>query len=297
MTMGLLEAHAGLAGKTAVVVGGAAGIGRAVSLALAEAGVAIALCDVDQAATKAVVPELEALGVEAFAMPADVCDVDALERFYDAVEARFDRLDIVVNVAGGVKRGLFMESDRQANARETRLNYGYVIDSIRRAVPLIRKGGKGGSIISFTTIEAHRGAAGFAVYAAAKAATTHFSRTMAVELADEGIRVNLVAPDTTPSRTSQSSLEPAIMEAFGKLAPETFAELMKVYIPQGAPPAEADLANAVLFLASELSKTITGMTLHVDGGTSASMGFLRWPFGDGFSPAPMPQTARRVFEG
>jgi NAD(P)-dependent dehydrogenase (short-subunit alcohol dehydrogenase family) len=294
--MGLMEAQAGLAGKTAVVVGGGSGIGRAVTLALAGAGVAIALCDVDEAATKAIVPEVEALGVRILSAPADVCDADALDRFYDAVEAQFDHADILVNVAGGVKRVMFMETSREANARDMRLNYGYVVDSFRRAVPLLRKSGTGGSIVSFITIEASRGAAGFAVYAGAKAATANFSRAMAVELADEGIRVNLIAPDTTPSRTSQESLDPALRAEFAKLSPATYAELLKMYIPQGAAPAQEDLANAVLFLVSDLSRTITGATLPVDGGTNASMGFLRWPFGDGFGPAPMPATLARLFE-
>ncbi len=82
------------------------------------------------------------------------------------------------------------------------MNYGYVIDSVRRAVPLIRSGGTGGSIINFTTIEAHRGAATYAVYAGAKAATTNFSRAMALELGADRIRVNPIAPDANPGKTS-----------------------------------------------------------------------------------------------
>jgi NAD(P)-dependent dehydrogenase (short-subunit alcohol dehydrogenase family) len=294
--MGLMEAQAGLAGKVAVVVGGAVDIGRAVTLALARAGVSVALCDIDEAAVRAIVPEAEALGAEVLAVPADVCDPAALDRFYDAVEARFDRLDILVNVAGGVKRMMFLETTREANARDIRLNYGYVVDSFRRAAPLIRKGGRGGAIVSFTTIEAQRGAAGFAVYAGAKAATVNFSRAMAVELAADGIRVNLIAPDTTPSRTNQQALDPALRAEFAKLPPETFAELLRMYVPQGAAPSQDDLADAVLFLVSDLSRTITGASLPVDGGTNASLGFIRWPYGDGFGPAPLPATLARLFE-
>src|SRR5512139_1149542 len=207
--MGLLEAHAGLAGKVAVVVGGCGEIqGRAVTLALAKAGVAIAACDIDQEAVRTIVPEVEALGSRMLAVHADVADPAALDGFYDRVEAEFDRLDIVVNLVGGVKRSLFLDTSREDNARDIRLNYGYVIDSVRRAVPQIRKGGRGGSIINFTTIEAHRGAATYAVYAGAKAATTNFSRAMAVELGADRIRVNLLAPDTSPAKTSNSALYP-----------------------------------------------------------------------------------------
>src|SRR5580692_10817947 len=205
--MGLLEAHAGLAGKVAVVVGGAGGfMGRGITLALAKAGVRIAACDNDDEAVHTIVQEVEALGSRILSVRADVTDADTLDAFYDRVDKEFDRVDIVVNVAGGVKRSLFVESTREDNARDIRLNYGYIIDSVRRAVPLIRRGGRGGSIINFTTIEAHRGAATYAVYAGAKAVTTNFSRALAVELAAEGIRINMIAPDTTPSRGSTNSM-------------------------------------------------------------------------------------------
>jgi NAD(P)-dependent dehydrogenase (short-subunit alcohol dehydrogenase family) len=294
--MSLLQAHRALAGKAAVVLGGAHGIGRAVSLALAQAGIALALCDKDEEAVQAIGPEVEALGVRVLAVVADVCDSDAQDRFYDLVEQEFETIDVLVNVAGGVTSHLFLDTTREQNLTEIRLNYGYILDSVRRCVPLIRNGGKGGSIINFTTIEAHRGAAAYAVYAGAKAATTNFSRALAVELGAEGIRVNLIAPDTTPSRTSHSSLDPKVMEKWFALPPETRSLGMEMYIPQKQPPSQEDLANAVLILVSDLSRAITGVTLHVDGGTMAAAGFIDWPFGDGFGPAPMLGTLSRLSE-
>lgn len=294
--MGLLEAHAGLAGKVAVVVGGCGEIqGRAITLALAKAGVAVAACDIDEAAVRDIVPEVEALGGRILAMHADVADPAALDAFYDRVEAEFDGLDIVVNLVGGVKRSLFLDSTREDNARDIRLNYGYVIDSVRRAAPLIRRGGRGGSIINFTTIEAHRGAATYAVYAGAKAATTNFSRAMAVELGKDGIRVNLIAPDTAPARTSNGALYPADFERLAELGAEALQESIKFYVPLKEPPGVDDIVNGVLFLASDLSKGISGTTLHIDGGTIAAMGFLDWPYGDSFMPAPLGGTLARLF--
>lgn len=297
--MSLLEAHAGLAGKTAVVVGGAGGIlGRAVTLGLAEAGVRIATCDVDEEAVRAIVPEVEALDSRILSVHADVVDPGALDRFYDQVGAEFDRLDIVVNLAGGVQRNLFLQTTREQNARDIRLNYGYVIDSVRRAVPLIRRSGGGGSIINFTTIEAHRGAATYAVYAGAKAATTNFSRAMAVELGADRIRVNLIAPDTNPAKGSNAAL---YREDFARLAElgddgaAVFAEAFKMYVPLKEAPTVDDIVNGVLFLASDLSRSITGTTLHIDGGTSAALGFLDWPYGDSFMPAPLGGALKRLF--
>jgi 3-oxoacyl-[acyl-carrier protein] reductase len=293
--MGLLEAHAGLAGKVAVVVGGAGEIiGRAVTLGLAKAGVSIAACDIHEDAVAAIVPEVEALGVRILSVHADAGDPQALDVFYDEVEAGFGAIDIVVNVVAGVKRSLFMNTTREDNARDIRLNYGYVIDSCRRAIPLIRKG-SGGSIINFTTIEAHRGAATYAVYAGAKAATTNFSRALAVELGGEQIRVNLIAPDTSPARTSNAALYPQDLERFAHLGADAMAQALKVYVPLKRAPSVDDLVNGVLFLASDLSRSITGTTLHIDGGTIASLGFLDWPFGDSFMPAPLGGTLARLF--
>ncbi len=294
--MGLLEAHAGLAGKVAVVVGGAGGfMGRGVTLALARAGVHIAACDNDEEAVRTIVPEVEALGSRILSVRADVTDAASLDAFYDQVETQFDRADIVVNVAGGVQRSLFVNTTRESNARDIRLNYGYIIDSVRRAIPLIRRGGRGGSIINFTTIEAHRGAATYAVYAGAKAATTNFSRALAVELGADGIRVNLIAPDTSPARASNSALYPEDFARLSAIGGDALAATYKMYVPLKRAPSVEDVVNGMLFLASDLSRSITGTTLHIDGGTSASLGFMDWPYGDSFMPAPLGGTLSRLF--
>ena len=298
VAMGLLEAHANLAGKTAVVVGGANGlVGRAVTLGLAGAGVDIATCDIDEEGVGAIVPEVEALGRKILSVHADVGDPEALDRFYDQVEAELDRVDILVNVVGGVQRRLFLETTREQNARDIRLNYGYVIDSVRRAVPLMRRSGEGGSIVNFTTIEAHRGAATYAVYAGAKAATTNYSRAMALELGADGIRVNLIAPDTNPAKTSNAALYPEDFERLAELGNDysVFARAFEMYVPLKEAPTVDDVVNAVLFLASDLSRSITGTVLHVDGGTSAAWGFIDWPYGDSFMPAPLGGTLKRLF--
>ena len=296
--MGLLEAHAGLAGKVAVVVGGASGfIGRAVTLSLAKAGVSVAVCDNDAPAVEAIVGEVGALGTGAriLSVQADVVELEELDGFYDRVEREFDSVDILVNVAGGVKRSLFMETTRADNERDVRLNYGYVVDSLRSAVPLMRRGGRGGSIINFTTIEAHRGAATYAVYAGAKAATTNFSRAMALELGGDQIRVNLIAPDTSPARASNSALYPADFERLSTLGEDALDESYKMYVPLKRAPSVDDLCNGVLFLASDLSRSITGTTLHIDGGTIAALGFLDWPHGDSFMPAPLGGSIGKLF--
>ena len=290
-----MDAGSGLTGKVAVIVGGANGVGRAVTLALAAAGADIATCDNDQAALLETVGQVESLGRAIIAIPVDICDVDALEQFYDEAARRFDRLDIVVNVVGGAQRRLFLETTREQNAADIRRNYGYVVDSVRRALPLIRRGARGGSIINFTSSDAHRGAATFAVYAGAQAATTNFTRAMAVELGSEQIRVNTVVRDASSMRAGREASLHADAPAVVGDCDEATSPSQTMHIPQRRAPTEEDVANAVLLLVSDMMRAVTGITLHVDGGVAAAAGFVDWPHGDGFWPVPMAGSLARLF--
>ncbi|MFV0644835.1 MAG: SDR family oxidoreductase [Sphingomonadaceae bacterium] len=292
---GFLDKRGRLEGKTAAVIGGGGGIGAACSLALAQAGVNIALCDCDAEATRETQKALASMKRLIFAECLDATAPELLDGFYDRLSASAETLDIVINVVGGTRRRLFMDGDRQENARDIQRNYGYVIQSVERAVPLIRRGGAGGSIINFTTIEAHRGAAGFSVYAGAKAATMNFTRSMAVELGSEHIRLNCVVPDTTFSQGNINALSEREHKAMAALSGENMTRGLEIYIPQKAPPPADALADAVLFLASDMSACITGISLHVDGGTMAAAGFLDWPFGDGHVPAPLGGTLAALY--
>jgi NAD(P)-dependent dehydrogenase (short-subunit alcohol dehydrogenase family) len=293
--MGLREAHEAMRGKIAVVVGGAAGyLGRGTTLGLIREGVEIICCDNDREGLAAIVPEVEAMGGRITAHYADVLDPASLDAFWDAVEASTGHIDILVNVPGGVARSLFDKTSRASHARDVRLNYGYVVDSCQRAIPLLRKSGKGGSIVNYTTIEAHRGAATFAVYAGAKAATTNFTRALAVELGKDMIRVNCLASDTSLARASNNALAPEDFERLAALGEDALAKSIEFYVPQKRPPSVEEVVDGVVFLASDMSRTITGTTLHVDGGTWAAFGFVDWPGGDGFMPAPLGGSLKKL---
>jgi NAD(P)-dependent dehydrogenase (short-subunit alcohol dehydrogenase family) len=289
--MGYVEDRANLAGKVAAVVGGAAGVGAAAVTALARAGVDIALCDRNAEATKATVAEVERLGRRVTGQVTDAWDLDQLGAFYDAFDKDFDRLDILINVVGGVKQRPFTYATTEQWTNDIHRNLVWAMHSMSLAIPRIRAGGRGGSIISFTTIEAHRGAAGYAAYAGAKAGLTNFSKALAVELGPEKIRVNLIAPDTTPSEAISKQMTPEALSATGA-TPELLAKSFETYIPMVTPPPLEALGDAVLILASDLSSTITGTTLHVDGGTYAASGFLRWPGEQRWGPTPSPTLFR-----
>jgi NAD(P)-dependent dehydrogenase (short-subunit alcohol dehydrogenase family) len=296
MTQAFLDGRARLTGRVAVVVGGGGGIGRAVSLGLAGAGVHLSICDIDAAALTETATQARALGVEVLAVAADATITAALAGFYDEVERAFDGFDILVNVVGGVKRGLFMDSTPAAWQADIHRNYGYALESIHRAVPsMIRRGG--GSIVNFTTIEAHRGAATFAVYAGAKAGLTNFTRALAVELGLQNVRVNTLASDSTPSAGNMNAIPAELRGEALAATPEQQQGGRRMYVPMGRAASVDDLANGVLFLVSDLAASITGTTLHVDAGTHAASGFINWPHGVGHLPAPFGKPLGLLFPG
>ena len=287
--MGYIDERAALSGKIAAVIGGA------ISLALARSGVDVAILDIDADAMAETAAQIEAMGRTVTTQVGDASDPATLDTFYDRLGERFPRLDVLVNVAGGTWRQRLEDASREDIARDIQRNYGYVVQSLQRATPLLRRSGQGGSVINFTTIEGHRGAATFSVYAGAKAATTNFSRSMAVELGKDRIRVNCIAPDTTPTRGNMAAMPPSFLEGFARLPAAAQGKGMEMYIPVGEQPPVEAMGDAVLFLASDLSRFVSGMTLHVDGGTMAAAGFLDWPFGDGFVPVPLGGTLGRIY--
>jgi NAD(P)-dependent dehydrogenase (short-subunit alcohol dehydrogenase family) len=290
-----IEERAGLRGKRAIVIGGAFGLGRAVTLALASSGVELAICDDDAEALPDTVAAAQGYAVPVFGSCIDALDIPSLEGFYREAGERLGGLDILVNVVGGANMGPFDQTDANDWASEIHRNFGYVIHSTKAALPLLRRSGRGGSIINFTTIEAHRGAAQFAVYAGAKAATTNFSRAMAVELGRERIRVNTIASDMTPTRGNLRSTHASLLASGASLPDKVRALASAIAVPLGAPPSVDEVANGVLFLASDLSSSVTGATLHADGGTFAASGFNWWPHDNAHAPRPLPNSLRRLF--
>lgn len=284
-----------LKGRNAAILGGAGGIGRAVTLALAGEGVHIAMCDKNPAYLAATKAEVEALGVRCLAVEANVLSKEAVDEFYRQTTEFFPHLDILVNLAGGTRSRDFVTSTDEEDAEDIRRNYGYVVQSIRRAVPLIDKSGRGGVIVNFTTIESRRGAASYSVYAGAKAATMNLTRALAVELGDRGIRVNEIVPDTTWSEGNRDTMAAEGQAQYEAMRDVTTTPGFTSYIPLGSSPTPQDQADAVVFLCSDRARMLTGVAIPVDGGTGAAMGFLRWPYDAGFGPAPRGKGARLMY--
>ncbi len=238
--------------RIAVVTGAAMGIGEGIARSFARFGAKLALCDRDGVKLAAVAKSLEADDIEVVTGTFDVRDEPPVREFFDTVADRFGRVDILVNNVGGGFQSPLLEISAKGEQALVAENFTSVTQCVRASVPRMPDGG--GTIINITSIEAHRAAPGYAVYSAMKAAVESLTRTLALELGDRLIRVNCIAPDMIPT--------PGIGD-------------VQVDTPLMRRGSVDDVAGAALFLASDLSRFVTGTTLHVDGGGLAAGGWRR----------------------
>ena len=270
-----------LTDQVAVVTGGGGGIGRAIALAFASVGANVVIGDIVPERCEETAARVRELGRKALAVPTDVMESAQVRALIERAASEFGRIDILVNNAGGVSPRPFIEQSERSWRRHIELNLVSVLAATSAAVPIMIKGGQGGSIITITSIEASRAAPSYSVYAACKAGLNNFTRTLAVELADHRIRVNAIAPDMTDTPGLRGNRA-------GPVDPSTWTELTDEQrnavarrVPLGRPGIDTECGNAAVFLASRMSSYITGIILPVDGGTSGSGGWVRSRSGRG----------------
>jgi len=243
-----------LSGKVALVTGGSRGIGAATARALAEAGAHVAISYAASGEkAQAVVAEIEGKGVKAAAFKADQGDAAQVRQLVVDVVARFGRLDILVNNAGAFEVNALGGTDFAAVDRLLAVNIAGTIAAIRAAAPVLAEGGR---IINLSSVMGARiGAAGFADYAASKAAIEGYTRGAARDLAARGITVNAlgVGPVTT-------DMNPGVGD---------FAEWLRAQTALGRYGTPEEIANVAVFLASPAASYITGAVIPVDGGAGA----------------------------
>lgn len=256
-----------LTGQAAIVTGGGAGIGRGIVMGLAEFGADVAVVDIDAEAAERVCALVREKGRRALAIVADVMDRDAVRAAVERTVAEFGRLDVLVNNAGGTRPIKLVEmTDRQAD-KQIDLNLKSLVAATQAAAKAMIAGGRGGSIVNVASIEGLRAAPGYSVYAACKAGMTNFTRSIALELGEHGIRVNCIAPDLVPTEL-MARFAPAIVSDESRAA-------QAAYIPLGRAGNFDDCAGVAVFLASAMAGYVTGVTISVDGGTWASSGWSR----------------------
>jgi NAD(P)-dependent dehydrogenase (short-subunit alcohol dehydrogenase family) len=256
-----------LTGRTAMVTGAGAGIGKGIALGFAAFGARVAVLERQEESGRRTAAEIEAGGGEALPLGTDVRDGDAVARALAATVERFGGVDVLVNNVGGTFRAPFLETNEKGWEALVRINLTTVFQGTRIVAPRLIAQGRGGSIINIVSIEGRRAAPGFAAYAACKAGVINFTQTMALELAPHGVRVNAIAPDV------------CLTEGLGGLLGEAEREDLRRRIPLGRLGVPEDIAGAAVFLASDLASYVTGVTLDVDGGSRAAAGWYRDPGG------------------
>jgi NAD(P)-dependent dehydrogenase (short-subunit alcohol dehydrogenase family) len=255
-----------LAGKVAIVTGGASGIGRATVELFLEQGAKVVIADIDAAGGTALANQL---GKDAVFRPTDVANLEAVQAAVDFAVAHFGGLHVMFNNAGlsGKMHPHFLDDDLADFQTVLGVNLLGVMAGTQRAARHMAGHG-GGSIINTASIAGVK--AGYAVmsYRAAKAGVIHFTRAAAIDLGQYGIRVNVIAPGGIPSQMSSYS-EPGMSAATAERVRQAIIPARLAPQPlkrQGAP---RDVAYAALYLASDRSSQVTGMLLPVDGGAVA----------------------------
>ncbi|MEZ5559994.1 MAG: glucose 1-dehydrogenase [Pseudomonadales bacterium] len=254
-------------GKVALVTGGASGIGRGCALRLAEEGARVVVTDVQDAMGAETVAAIEAAGGTGMFLHHDVTSEQAWIDVMDAVRKRFGRLDVLVNNAGIGIGGSIVDMTLADWQRQQAINLDGVFLGIKHGIPLMREGG-GGSIINMSSVAGLKGSARLAAYNATKGGVRLLTKGVALECAQErwNIRVNSVHPGVidTPiwTKVAPGSLQPGANEI-------DVAGMAQMSVPTGVAGKPRDIANGVLFLASDDSSYITGTELVIDAGLSA----------------------------
>jgi NAD(P)-dependent dehydrogenase (short-subunit alcohol dehydrogenase family) len=256
-----------LTGKSVVITGAGSGVGRCAVQLFAEHGARVLALDINLETAEASVELARHAGQDAFARVCDVSDPAMVTAAVDAAVERFGRLDVMYNNAGvttklkaGGGSSSFMDTTHEELMRLTEINVGGVVNGSRAAIRAFQRQGGGGVIVNTASIAGLIGYGG-PIYSATKGAVTTLTRSLALQYAGEGIRVNSVCPSAMMTNFAASA---------GPIPQEVIDWSARLH-PLGRNTDPMDCAKAALFLASDLAAQITGVNLPVDGGISAGV--------------------------
>jgi 3-oxoacyl-[acyl-carrier protein] reductase len=242
-----------LENKTAIITGATRGIGRGIAEVFAKNGANVAFTySSSSEAAKALEKDLELHGVKAKGFQSNAANFDAAQELADKVIEEFGAIDILINNAGITKDNLLMRISEEDFDKVIEVNLKSVFNLTKAVIrPMMKQ--RSGSIINMSSVVGVKGNAGQANYAASKAGILGFTKSVALELGSRNIRCNAIAPGFIETEMTA-------------VLPEETVKTWRDAIPLKRGGTPEDVANACVFLASELSSYITGQTLHVDGG-------------------------------
>jgi 3-oxoacyl-[acyl-carrier protein] reductase len=240
--------------KVAIITGASRGIGRAIALRLAQDNIAVVVNYAHRASdAEEVVQAIEAAGGRAIALQGDVANASDCARLFDATEAEYGGVDIVINNAGVIQPGTTMlaDTDDALYERIFAINTRGTFNMLRLAATRMRANGR---IVNFSSSVIGLALPGYAIYAGSKAAVETFTNIFAKELRGKGISVTAVAPGPTATDLFMEGKTPELVERLGKMAP-----LERLGTPE-------DIASTVAFLVGPQGAWVNGQTLRVNGG-------------------------------
>lgn len=252
--------------RVSVITGAGGAIGSAAAELFARHGSHVVIVDIEADLAGKALEQVKAAGGSGEAVVMDVCDDEAVKGLRDQVLARHGRCDVLVNNVGHFIRHTpdFLSSDPAMWKSLYDINLHHVFTATHAFLPsMIER--RSGSIINVSSIEGLRGYAPDPIYGAFKAAVVQFTRSLGVQVGNQGVRVNGIAPDLTD----------AIQVPYDKLIPPEQLRLWPIWAPVGRMGVGSDQARALLFLASDLSSFVTGHTIPTDGGSGAAGGWFR----------------------
>jgi 3-oxoacyl-[acyl-carrier protein] reductase len=254
----------GLKNKVALITGASRGIGRGIAGGLAVEGCKLVICARGEGPLQEAAAALRKHGIEVLAVATDMMQADSAKKLVAQTIEKFGRIDILVNNAGGNRRGEFAETTDEQWEEIVNLNLLAHVRVSRAAIPFMKKQGSGAIIFISSVFGRESGGKGLSIYNTTKAGVNSLAKIMAVELAPENIRVNAVAPGSI--RFPGGSWDRRCIED-----PEGMAEFVKRELPVGRFGTVEEVANVVIFLASERASLVTGACLNVDGCQSRSV--------------------------
>ena len=240
-----------LKGKKVLITGGERGIGRPTALSAAQEGADILVVGVLEKEMAVTVRMVQELGVNAYSAKMDITDYEATDRTIKDLAAQSGGIDVLVNNAGIFQEAFFVDMTPAQWRKTISVDLDGVYNVTHAAIPYIIE--KKGSVISIASQDAFYGCPGYSHYAACKAALVGLTRTLARELGSTGVRFNCVAPGIIQTDMTKDRIERDLDSYLAKL-------------PVGRVGRPEDIANAIIFLASEKASNITGQVIHCNGG-------------------------------